>query len=146
MSGPFVPTPTFHGLDHPHHVLYQTPDGKRLYTLTGTAMVSFHASGQDWTRGAVEIPIDIPDLPPGMGLSLIHWAPLITLAAISNDNAATNAAWAVDRFRVRDPDRSRRVVRVSVDLAVRDADGFILRLGYYVHLLGVPGPDEGTGI
>ena len=146
MTDLFLPTPIFNGLENQHHILSQTPDGSWAYVLTGTAVMSFHAAGQDFTRGNIAFSVDLPGLPPGMGLRLIHWAPFVALASITNDNAATNAAWAVDRFQLNDWDRCRPFVRVSADLAVRDADGYILRLGYCVHLLGTVGPDEGDGL
>jgi hypothetical protein len=146
MSDVFLPTPRFDGFENQFHVMYDTPDGRRAYVLTGTLLMNFHAVDQDWTRGSILFSVDLPGLPPGMGLRLSHWAPLVTLAAITNDSTATNAAWTVDRFDLQAPFRARPKVNVTANLAVRDSDGFILRLSYCVHLLGTIVPDEGPEI
>jgi hypothetical protein len=47
-----------------------------------------------------------------------------------------NAGWAVDSCRLTGTQEARTYVEVQADIAVRDADGWILRLAYCVHLLG----------
>jgi hypothetical protein len=66
----------------------------------------------------------------------VQWAPIVALSSISNDAAAYDAGWAVDGFRLRETDVAHAHVTLAVDLAVRDIDGWILRLGYCLHVTG----------
>ena len=114
-------------------------EGERgAYTLTGVALYTFEGSpGQQWNRGRLDLRVAIPDLPNGKGLKLEHWAPFVTLNAIANDHEAVDAGWAVDRFQLDNAgEPSIRTAEVSAQLAVRDIDGFVLRVGYVIHLLG----------
>jgi hypothetical protein len=128
----------FSSVESRHHVVFETADGMRSYTLTGVAIGQLKGTGQQWFRSGTNFSIPIPDLPTGKGLKLVHWAPLVTLNSIANDSTAIDAGWAVDGFRLVDigPTAIRDWVEVVCDLAVRDTDGFVLRLGYVVHLLG----------
>jgi hypothetical protein len=120
-----------------HHVLTRPAPGQLAYTLTGVAMVATgHGAGQAWSQHQVRWTVDLPGLTPGKRLSLIHWAPFVVLSSISNDNTATNAGWAVDSFRLLGTQQPRTVVDVEADIAIRDADGWILRLAYCVTVLG----------
>ena len=66
-----------------------------------------------------------------------QWAPFVTLNSISNEQQAVNAGWAVDAFRMLvSPGDHQSGVTVSCDVAVRDVDGYILRLGYIVFIVG----------
>jgi hypothetical protein len=78
--------------------------------------------------------------------SLQAWAPAVTLSAIFNQGQSINSGFAVDRWRPSDfltltDLLSNQPVGniwngVMVDLAVRDTDAFIFRLGYNITLLG----------
>jgi hypothetical protein len=68
------------------------------------------------------------------------------LSSIFNDEEANNAGWAVNAFRLEDPTILRSAAVLIVDTAVRDTDGYILRLGYNITMLGTfqpsgPGPE-----
>jgi hypothetical protein len=105
--------------------------------MTGIAMVADGVgSSQVWSQHTVSWTVHLPGLAPGKKLALVHWAPFVALSSISNDNAATNAGWAVDSFRMTGTEQPQTYVAVQADLAVRDADGWILRLAYSLHLLG----------
>jgi hypothetical protein len=112
-------------------------DDRRYYTLTGIASLSLKGEGGSWHREPCTIDVGIPDLPTGKGLVLEQWAPIVTLNSIANEQASIEAGWAVDNFDVQFArGKAVNVVSVQADLAVRDVDGFILRLGYAVHLIG----------
>ncbi|MGI5130126.1 hypothetical protein ACQEVB_25215 [Pseudonocardia sp. CA-107938] len=145
MTG-FAPAPTFVGFERQFHVVTDLGSGKRGYVITGTARMQFKAAGQDWSRGSITFDVPVPELAPGMGLRLIYWAPLVTLAAVSNDSVATDAGWAVDRFDLLMTHLCRRFVTVKADVAVRDADGWMWRLGYSVNLVGTPAPESGPDV
>jgi len=122
-----------------HWTWHATPvRDQRAYTLTGVALVTFKGTpGQRWNRGRLDLRVDIPDLPNGKGLKLDHWAPFVTLNAIADDHEAVDAGWAVDGFRLDNAGEGwMKTAEVSAQIAVRDADGFLLRVGYVIHLLG----------
>lgn len=114
-----------------------TGDGRVAFTLTGIVVGNERLQGQaDWMRRRVAFTVPVP-LQPNHVLHLDHWAPFVTLSSISNDHTSTNAGWAVDGFALSSPDSPvRGKVGVLVDIAVRDIDGFIDRLGYNIHLIG----------
>jgi hypothetical protein len=135
-----MPDPEFlvQRLESEHWVRSTTGDGHLNYLMTGIVVLTpIQGSGGDWKRLRMSFPVPIRLLQPGQSLSLIHWAPLVTLSSIANNNEAVNAGWAVDGFGIANPgEKQHSAVEVFCDLAVRDVDGFIARLGYMVNLLG----------
>jgi hypothetical protein len=127
----------FDRIESPHYVQSTTPDGHAAYTLTGVAVVGVGGDGSsEWSRGKLNFYVPFP-LPAGKNFRLINWAPFVTLNSISNDREAVDAGWAIDGFRLVRPDRLQgNLVQVEVDVATRDVDGYILRLGYHVSLVG----------
>ncbi len=125
-------------LSSQYYVYFPTANGSIHYTLTGVVetLVQGQATGTEFFRTQIIFNVPIPDLPSGKGLQLVHWAPFVTLNSISNDGVAENAGWAVDDFVVLNPGTISSTVTVQASLAVRDIDGFILRCGYELHLLG----------
>jgi hypothetical protein len=135
-----MPDPEFipmaEGIESPHWLSFPTGDGRLYYVLTGVVKMTVKGEGAAWKRLRLDFSVEIPDLPAGKGLRLDHWAPLVTLNSIANDKAAVDAGWAVDNFSLGDTGSVLRTVSVQTLLAVRDVDGFILRLGYAIHLVG----------
>ena len=130
-TGPATPSTQY-------YVYFPTANGLIAYTLTGVVqmLVQGQATGTDFYRTVFYFDVPIPDLPAGKGLQLVHWAPFVTLNSISNDGVAENAGWAVDDFSVLRPGAVSNSVSMQANLAVRDIDGYILRCGYEIHLLG----------
>jgi hypothetical protein len=124
------------GIESPHWVVYRTANDLLAYTLTGVVLLTFKGTGRRYLREPFSFKVPIPELPDKKGLKLVHWAPFVTLNSISNDGPATDAAWAVDDFAVTDTASVLRSVPITTHLAVRDIDGFILRVGYVISLLG----------
>jgi hypothetical protein len=66
------------------------------------------------------------------------------LASIANDGVANNAGWAVDKVEPfvaagsLPPDGEFKIV---AHLAVRDTDGFLLRIAYQTHVLLTRAPN-----
>jgi hypothetical protein len=122
---------------------FELPNNRRAYTLAGVAVCTVkndRGEAGRFYRKQLYVILDIPDL-GNKRLKLDHWAPFFALNAISNDGPANNAAWAVDRWTVAQPggvpiNEPTQVVGYTVDLAVGDSDGYILRVGYNVNLLG----------
>jgi murein DD-endopeptidase MepM/ murein hydrolase activator NlpD len=120
-----------------HFVHTETADRLHLWTLTGVVLLHLKGTGRDWLRAQVNLGITVPEIPPGAALRLVHWAPFVTINAIQNDDTSNWAGWAVDRFGIVDPGTPiTRQVTVQTDVAVRDTDGYLLRLGYEVTLAG----------
>jgi Peptidase family M23 len=131
-----------------HYVHTETADGLHLYTLTGVVILHLKGTGRDWLRAQVNLGITVPEIPAGFGLKLKHWSPLVTLNAIQNDEVANWAGWAVDWFQVAHPASPiTQQVTVETGVAVRDSDGYLLRLGYEVTLAGTfsDRPEEPEG-
>lgn len=118
-----------------HYIITQTPDGMLHWTLTGVVTLSLKGTSAYWLREEVQIVLMLP----GIGqkyIQLQQWAPFVTLSSIKNEQHAVNAGWAVDSFKLIVPEVSAQSVTISCDVAVRDIDGYIVRLGYVFHGVG----------
>lgn len=124
------------GLESQHHLRFTTQESLLAYTLTGVVPIKFQGTGPAFTRDTLTFSVPVPELPAGKGLLPVDWTCYVGLNSISNDSTAINAAWAVDAFRIQPPKVALTAVIVEADLAVRDSDGFILRVGYVVQLVG----------
>jgi hypothetical protein len=138
--------------DSQYYSYFDLPDGTRAYTLTGVAVCTVGGLGLPsdgrWRREQLYVIVSIPDLPdfpPQNAVLLRHWAPFFTLNSISNDGVANDAGWAVDSWEVKQPGDVPaagpltdpvRVVGYAVNLAAGDIDGYILRVGYHINLVG----------
>jgi hypothetical protein len=94
----------------------------------------------------------IPTPPGQFGLDydvafpLEEWVPFATLSSIFNQGPSINSGFAVDRWRASDFASGTDILSglpvnniftgINVDLAVRDTDAIIYRLGYNITLLG----------
>jgi hypothetical protein len=88
--------------------------------------------------------------PPGqnvtIGFSLEEWAPFVSLSSIFDQDQSINAGFAVDVWRPNHFATGTNALThapvgnlftgVNVDVAVRDTDAWIFRIGYNVTLLG----------
>jgi murein DD-endopeptidase MepM/ murein hydrolase activator NlpD len=120
-----------------HFVHTETADRLHLWTLTGVVLLHQKGTGRNWLRAQVDLGITVPEIPAGAALRLVHWAPFVTINAIQNDDTSNWAGWAVDSFRLAHPgDPITRQVTVETGIAVRDVDGYLLRLGYNITLAG----------
>ena len=124
-----------------HFSVFDTADGLKVYTFTGNALVTQGGGGEGrWHRDNIAMRIFFPDLkpsPPGSDVRLINWEPLFTKNSISNDGPADNAGWAIDSWALdHKPTGGVQSVTFLLKVAVGDSDGFILRIGYMIHILG----------
>jgi hypothetical protein len=134
-----MPDPEFtiQGLESKHWVRSVTGDNHVAYLLTGVVLLTVQGKGSSWFREKISFDVPIPELRASNALRLVHWAPFVPLNSIANDHTAENAGWAVDNFGLSNAGEDQRgSTSVFANLAVRDSDGFILRLGYVVNLLG----------
>jgi hypothetical protein len=85
--------------------------------------------------------------PPSAGqhwaFDIDQWAPIASLNSIFNAGTSVNAGSSVNTFAIRQPNPSE-FVSLEMDVAVRDSDGYLYRIGFYVTLVGrlvqVPDP------
>lgn len=92
--------------------------------------------GADWRRLTLKAAIDIPAIPDGKDFKALHWAPGVSLAAISNDGTAKNAGYAIDSYWLETPWQPGQQALPNIHAAVRDGDGWILRMTYEINLVG----------
>lgn len=139
-------------------------DQKWLLVLSGVGICN--ATGQaanDWKRGSVHIfpdiesPINfaldthaIPRPPQGssylLSFALEQWSPYSSISSIFDQSTAVNAGFAVDDWRPSPFGTGTNVLNnqpvaqlfngIVVDIAVRDVDAYLYRVGYNITLLG----------
>ena len=134
-----------HHLQNPFHIRTIVGESEKgelrvSYTLSGVVICNVPLQGpkSGWSHEKGIFAVPLPELQPNHALQLEGWAPFVTLSSISNDRTATNAGWAVDEFGIESPASPiRKSVNVSIKIAVRDIDGFINRLAYHIHLIGL---------
>jgi hypothetical protein len=115
----------------------EPPVGRVLITLTGTATCTVKGTGKDWLRFGLDFDVPINGLPAGKKLKLVHWAPAVWPASIANDGPAVDAGWAVDGVKVISTlSQPLDTISLTAAVAIRDVDGFLLRVGYSITLLG----------
>src|SRR5439155_23488870 len=107
-----------------------------LVIATGVAQFAFQGVGNEFIRDSVVIPIGVfvDDPSTFRGATAIA-----SLAAIANDGASNNAGWVVDSVDTPDPPTSGEY-KITANLAVRDTDGFLLRISYQVNLMFTKSP------
>jgi hypothetical protein len=108
------------------------PNGaNRLFIYSGTAVFSFRGDSEDrWERNTLTFHVG-RRFNPG---EVIRAIAVGGLASIFNKNVANNAGWACDGIDADWDDESGHV-SVRANLAVRDTDGYLLRIGYQVTVL-----------
>jgi|ERR1700757_3343108 hypothetical protein len=111
-------------------------DIRTLVIATGVAQFVFRGVGSDFLRDSVEIPtgVFIEDPSTFRGASAIA-----SLASIANDGVSNNAGWAVDSVDTPDPAPVGEY-KIRAHLAVRDTDGFLLRVAYQVNMMFTKSP------
>jgi hypothetical protein len=69
----------------------------------------------------------------------VDTVPVVSMTSIMNVDVATNAGWAVDDCRIEEeisPGTGDRGVVLACRVAVRDSDGFMFRVNFYVTMVG----------
>ncbi|MCK6625802.1 MAG: hypothetical protein L6R45_11580 [Anaerolineae bacterium] len=130
----------------PHHLQFRTPDNKEVIMLSGVVVVDFKGqSGESWRRESVFLEIGLRDVrPPDKLLRLYEWCVFVGPNAMYNANISNNSGYAVDAFSlVRSVNGEPQLigdeissVMIQADLAARDSDAFLFRVGYQVTLKG----------
>jgi hypothetical protein len=125
-----------------HWVHTEAPNDVHLVTLTGNAIIDFKGTGRNWLRDRLYLTLGFPHaiIPSDKWFQIEHWAPFITLNAIANNGTAEYAGWAIDEFGGPGPESKNKIIRTFVqiwaDVAVRDVDGYLFRVGYSLTVSG----------
>ena len=108
------------------------PDGAdRLYVYTGTAIFSFKGESEShWKRDVIQFHVG-RNFGPGQVVKAIGSG---SLASIYNRKSANYAGWAIDDADADWDDEDGRI-QVRASVAVRDTDGYVLRMSFTVHVL-----------
>lgn len=102
----------------------------RLFIYTGVAIFEFKGTGGGWRRDFIDFELGRV-FAAGQVRDVLATG---SLNSIKNDHTAVDAGWAVDRLTARwDPTEQR--IKLRADIAVRDSDGYIQRMGYQVTVL-----------
>jgi hypothetical protein len=136
-----------------HQLVMPSTGGRTFVHLTGVVQATLRGTSQEqWREETFRIYVNLDKAAHDAGFPsthwfrAVHWTAFATLSSIFNDEEANNAGWAVNAFRLEDPTILRSAAVLIVDTAVRDTDGYILRLGYNITMLGTfqpsgPGPE-----
>lgn len=110
-----------------HEIRTRTGDSRDLVVLSGHAGFHFRGSGGNWRHDEFLIWVG------PVWVALHSVAPLVTISAVSNDNDAVNAGWAIDWCSW---DNFNGAVLLRAGAAVRDSDGWLLRVAYHATCIG----------
>jgi hypothetical protein len=123
-----------------HALQTRTGDGKDLVVLSGYVELVFvgpsTSDPNNWNRDEL-----VGQVGPQWRSLYVVIVPIVSLTSIENEDVATNAGWAVDHcpaglYNVFPGGPSGFQIELRPKLAVRDVDGQIRRLNYYVTALG----------
>jgi hypothetical protein len=103
------------------------------------------SSESDWRGDQVILELDLtqaiarlnpppPDPPNSWGFTIDQWAPIASLNSIYNAGVSNYAGYSVNTFQV--DQGSLNAVILKMDIAARDTDGYLYRVGFYVTLVG----------
>jgi hypothetical protein len=127
----------------PHYLVMPSTGGRTYVALTGIVLATLKGiSETQWRRETFRILPSLSDarqaagFPGNYWFRAVHGTAFATLSAIYNDNVANDAGWAIDAFRLVNLRTLLPHAILEVDTAVRDTDGYILRLGYNIAMLG----------
>ncbi len=127
------------------------PEDQRWFLIhSGVALFTFQGQSRDvWRRDSLRLEIDLSgpfvatgrSASPGRELKfeVEQTASFATMNSIFDRNEALDAGFAVDAFRpiFTTRDNFPQIFdSLEVDLAVRDTDAFIFRIGYHLTLVG----------
>lgn len=118
----------------PHYMYTSAGDGKTLIVVSGVVVIDFKGeTHRAWRRETFSLGIDIRGaIPANKALRLVNYVPFVTTNAVYNQAVANDSGHAVDAFRVLHPELIQGSLDLEADVAVRDSDAWLFRLGYHV--------------
>ena len=112
----------------PQEMRFPIGGGRTAVCLSGYPVFSFKGSGGSWRREELWINIG------PVWRRLDDVCPSVAPAALANSHHAVNAGWAVD-WCAWTTMGGRILLRCGI--AIRDSDGFLLRVVYHVNSVGI---------
>lgn len=104
-------------------------DANRLFIYTGIAVFNFKGTGKEWLRDTLTFQL-------GRTFTSAQFRNVVvtaSLASISNKSHAVNAGWAVDKVEAKRASNGK--IELTMNLAIRDVDGYLHRVAYEVNVL-----------
>lgn len=103
-------------------------NANRLFVLAGMAALECRGSSADWSKGSVVFPVGRTPLHPHQVVNMVATASLAGIAG------GAGSGWAVDHVSAHlDPDSQQ--IMLQAQMAMREAEGFVLRMAYHVTVL-----------
>jgi hypothetical protein len=126
---------------NPQLVHTKTGDGKELVVLSGIVHLNLKGlTSSQWLRDKVSLSVNLgPVLLADKGFRHEQAACLVTINSMFNKGASTNAGYAVDTCSVKSAAGFSTGISIDCDVAVRDSDAWLYRIGYHVTLVGTFG-------
>ena len=97
-------------------------------------------------RFGVPLPVGLNDSQYLANFQVEQWAPFATLSSVFNANQSVNSGFAVDVWRpnpfftatdlATNAQVSNLFAGIQADIAVRDSDAYLYRVGYHITLIG----------
>jgi hypothetical protein len=119
---------------------------RKMPVVRGHLAASGGTSESNWRGERLGLALDLrPSInrlnPPApsagrhWGFDIDQWAPIASLNSIYNAGVSNYAGSSVNTFAIRQPTPDD-FVTLEMDVAVRDTDGYLYRIGFYVTLVG----------
>lgn len=125
-----------------HYLHTHTADGLELVMFSGNALIGVKGTSSDqWLRGQIRLDFPIgPDiLPRGGNFRSVNWIVMMWPNSVYNQGESIDSGFAIDDFWLTAPSPTSGPideVEIWADVAVRDSDAYLYRVGYHVTLLG----------
>lgn len=122
-----------------HWVHLPAGNGTHLVTLTGLVEVNLGGLAYgEWKeeRLTLELPFPTSFFPEDRWFQVEQWAPFLTISAIDNQREGIHAGWAVAKYGGPGAVRIRDGVKIWADIAVRNSDAYLLKVGYTLTVCG----------
>jgi len=134
---------------NPQWIVTSLPGGRQLLVLSGVVIIDFWSRQPSWHRDSVTIYPDkdlqsviasagLPPAPQGFAIRFLaeQYATFGGMSSIFDQDTAVNAGFAVDAFEPIFDAGTRLVSGIQLDIAVRDSDAALLRVGYHLTAVG----------
>lgn len=124
-----------------HWVKFNGSNNQVMYVLSGIILVNMQGNTTaDWLGLHGTCKINIPELPAGYGFYIRYHAPYASLNSIYNHHVSNNSGFSVNECNLADvrPNGQfgSRQLTLAFDLAARDSDAFIYRVGFNITISG----------
>ena len=134
---------------NPQWIVTPLPAGRHLLVLSGVVIIDFWSRQASWHRESLSISPDrdlalviasagVPPAPQGFAIRFLaeQYSTFGGMNSIFDQDTAVNAGFAVDAFKPTFDFGTRLLNGIQLDIAVRDSDAALLRVGYHLTAVG----------